>query len=88
MVVFPLLTVLGLAAASAAVSPRQVNYKDASLPIEERVSDLLSRMTVEDEPAKLIQGSVKQKYTESFCVITTGEYGTDLIVIHVILRTG
>ena len=66
MVVFPLLAALGLAAASVAVSPREVNYKDASLPIEERVSDLLSRMTVEEKAAQLIQGSAQQRYTESF----------------------
>ncbi|KAH7090747.1 glycoside hydrolase superfamily [Paraphoma chrysanthemicola] len=33
-------------------------YKDASAPIEARVSDLLSRMTIEEKTAQLIQGDI------------------------------
>lgn len=31
-------------------------YKDANAPVEKRVKDLLSRMTIEDKRAQLIQG--------------------------------
>lgn len=31
-------------------------YKDPSLPVEARVEDLLSRMTIEDKTAQLMQG--------------------------------
>ncbi|KAL1792382.1 hypothetical protein ACET3X_008889 [Alternaria dauci] len=33
-------------------------YKDASAPIEDRVADLLSRMTIEEKTAQLIQGDI------------------------------
>ena len=76
MVVFFSFAVLVLAAVAAAASPQPVNYKDASLPVEERVSDLLSRMTIEEKTAQLIQGSISQRYTQFFCMLATGEHGT------------
>jgi beta-glucosidase len=33
-------------------------YKDASAPVEARVSDLLARMTIEEKTAQLIQGDI------------------------------
>ena len=33
-------------------------YKDARVPVEDRVSDLLGRMTIEDKMAQLIQGAL------------------------------
>ena len=36
----------------------QAVYKDAAAPIEDRVSDLLSRMTIEEKTAQLIQGDI------------------------------
>jgi beta-glucosidase len=33
-------------------------YKDANAPVEDRVSDLLGRMTIEDKMAQLMQGSL------------------------------
>jgi beta-glucosidase len=33
-------------------------YKDASAPVEDRVADLLSRMTIEEKTAQLIQGDI------------------------------
>ncbi|KAF2847179.1 glycoside hydrolase family 3 protein [Plenodomus tracheiphilus IPT5] len=33
-------------------------YKDASAPVEDRVSDLLSRMTIEEKTSQLIQGDI------------------------------
>lgn len=33
-------------------------YKDASLPVDTRVQDLLSRMTIEEKTAQLLQGDI------------------------------
>lgn len=33
-------------------------YKDASAPVDARVADLLSRMTIEEKTAQLIQGDI------------------------------
>lgn len=33
-------------------------YKDASVPVDKRVEDLLSRMTIEDKMAQLMQGTL------------------------------
>ncbi|KAL2837576.1 glycoside hydrolase superfamily [Aspergillus pseudoustus] len=54
------LVVAALAAASPVVVQGHQGpaYKDPSLPIERRVKDLLSRMTVEEKTAQLIQGDV------------------------------
>ena len=32
-------------------------YKDANAPVDERVKDLLGRMTIEDKMAQLMQGT-------------------------------
>lgn len=34
-------------------------YKDPSAPVEDRVADLLSRMTIEDKTAQLVQGDIR-----------------------------
>ncbi|KAI0169242.1 glycoside hydrolase family 3 protein [Hypoxylon sp. FL1284] len=34
-------------------------YKDPTAPVEDRVSDLLSRMTIEDKTAQLVQGDLR-----------------------------
>ncbi|KAI1766960.1 glycoside hydrolase family 3 protein [Hypoxylon sp. FL1150] len=34
-------------------------YKDSSAPVEDRVADLLSRMTIEDKTAQLVQGDLR-----------------------------
>lgn len=49
---------LGLALYTAAkdAGSEKPRYKDPSVPVEERISDLLSRMTVEEKTAQLIQG--------------------------------
>lgn len=33
-------------------------YKDAKAPVEQRVKDLLGRMTVDDKVAQLMQGTI------------------------------
>lgn len=43
---------LAEAASDASVPP----YKNPHLPVDQRVSDLLSRMTIEDKMAQLMQG--------------------------------
>lgn len=58
MVKLQLLVTLGLAlsAATEAAGNKRPKYKDPSVSVEKRVSDLLSRMTVEEKTAQLIQG--------------------------------
>lgn len=34
-------------------------YKDSTAPVEDRVADLLSRMTIEDKTAQLVQGDLR-----------------------------
>lgn len=36
-------------------------YKDSNAPVEKRVQDLLSRMTIEDKRSQLIQGMVSSQ---------------------------
>lgn len=40
-------------------------YKNPHAPVEARVSDLLSRMTVEDKMAQLMQGAYYSLYKQS-----------------------
>lgn len=58
MVKLTCLITLGLALSTAAedAGSKRPKYKDPSVPVEERVSDLLSRMTIEEKTAQLIQG--------------------------------
>lgn len=60
MVKLTCLVTLGLALSTAAkdAGSKRPKYKDPSVPVEERVSDLLSRMTIEEKTAQLIQGMV------------------------------
>lgn len=39
-------------------------YKDPSLPVEARVEDLISRMTIEDKTAQLMQG---ERWRQTIC---------------------
>ena len=47
--------ILAGAALAAPQAPAQSAYKDASLPVEERVADLLSRMTLEEKALQMSQ---------------------------------
>ncbi|KXJ96738.1 glycoside hydrolase superfamily [Microdochium bolleyi] len=40
-------------------------YKDASAPVEDRVKDLLSRMTIEEKTAQLVQGDIRNWVNET-----------------------
>lgn len=53
-----ILAVLMLGTAMATSSPP---YKDPHLPVEQRVADLLGRMTIEDKMAQLMQGMAIKK---------------------------
>ncbi|OJJ41465.1 hypothetical protein ASPWEDRAFT_23552 [Aspergillus wentii DTO 134E9] len=53
-----LLQLFSLAAGKNASDSSTPRYKDASAPVEERVTDLLGRMTTEDKMAQLIQGDI------------------------------
>lgn len=85
MVTFSFLAALGLAAASAAAWPQQLTYKDASLPVEERISDLLSRMTIEEKTAQLIQGATSLRYAHPLCALVAREHCTDSAIKQVTL---
>lgn len=53
------LVLVQLFAALALGKPSQTPlYKDPKAPVEKRVKDLLSRMTIEDKKAQLMQGMV------------------------------
>jgi len=53
---FPIIVVAGLAAAiqPCALAQNTEPYRDAKLPVEQRVADLLSRMTIEEKVAQLV----------------------------------
>src|SRR5262245_41651467 len=46
-------TVLGLALSPASAPAQEPPYKDAKLPVAQRVADLLARMTVDEKVAQL-----------------------------------
>ncbi|KAF2211820.1 glycoside hydrolase family 3 protein [Cercospora zeae-maydis SCOH1-5] len=53
------MVILLLTAAFAAFAAAQLPYRaDASVPIEDRISDLLSRMTIEEKASQLMQGDI------------------------------
>jgi beta-glucosidase len=59
MVKFTSLALLGLDLATAATAHNNSSkpkYKDPRIPVDERVKDLVSRMTVEKKAAQLLQG--------------------------------
>ncbi|KAI7975958.1 hypothetical protein EIK77_007284 [Talaromyces pinophilus] len=59
MVKFTSLVALSLAFATAATADNnsgKPKYKDPRVPVDERVKDLVSRMTIEEKAAQLLQG--------------------------------
>ncbi|CRG88670.1 hypothetical protein PISL3812_05704 [Talaromyces islandicus] len=77
---------LGLAvctAASVTGNTAKPKYKDASAPVEERVSDLLSRMTIEEKTAQLIQGDVS-----NWLNTTTGAFNRSGLVDNMNSKAG
>lgn len=77
---------LGLAvctAASVTGNTAKPKYKDTSAPLEERVSDLLSRMTIEEKTAQLIQGDVS-----NWLNTTTGAFNRSGLVDNMKTKAG
>ncbi|KAJ5145818.1 uncharacterized protein N7515_000382 [Penicillium bovifimosum] len=58
-------------------------YKDAHEPVEKRVNDLLSRMTIEDKMSQLIQGDVTNWMDQN-----TGEFNYTGLVANMEMKTG
>ncbi|OQE21531.1 hypothetical protein PENFLA_c014G06500 [Penicillium flavigenum] len=58
-------------------------YKDANAPVEKRVKDLLSRMTIEDKRSQLIQGDVTNWMNQ-----TSGEFNYTGLVTNMELKAG
>lgn len=52
------LLLLGLLSGLALGQDEKPRYKDPSVPVEERVTDLLGRMTLEEKMSQLIQGAI------------------------------
>ncbi|OGM50192.1 beta-glucosidase [Aspergillus bombycis] len=63
------LLLLGLLSGLSLGQDEKPLYKDPSAPVEERVSDLLGRMTLEEKMSQLIQGDITNWMNE-----TTGEF--------------
>lgn len=53
------LLLLGLLSGLSLSQDEKPRYKDPSVPVEERVTDLLGRMTLEEKMSQLIQGEIK-----------------------------
>lgn len=49
---------LGLLSGLALGQDEKPRYKDPGVPVEERVTDLLDRMTLEEKMSQLIQGAI------------------------------
>ena len=52
------LLLLGLLSGLSLGQDEKPRYKDPSAPVEERVSDLLGRITIEEKMSQLIQGAI------------------------------
>lgn len=76
MVKFTSLVALGLAFATAATADNNSSkpkYKDPLVPVDERVKDLVSRMTIEEKAAQLLQGG--QTMMLHYCIETDAFVG-------------
>jgi hypothetical protein len=69
----PILLVLAFLLPSAALAAEYVKYKDAKQPINERVQDLLRRMTLEEKI-----GQMSQIETASACIYLDSSFDTRL----------
>ncbi|MDT7539734.1 MAG: beta-glucosidase [Actinomycetota bacterium] len=62
----------GLAAPTAGVADQTLPYEDASLPVNQRVADLLSRMTLEEKVGQMTQTERYQVYDDTTPITTYG----------------
>ena len=67
-----LFTVLGLTSISAGIMDKTPAYKNPKLPIEQRVADLLSKMTLEEKAAQMIAADKEVK--DSVFISDKGEF--------------
>lgn len=69
--------VCGQSSSNGTSNPSLANapYKDSTLPVETRVKDLLSRMTIEEKTAQLLQGDIS-----NWLNTTTGEFNRSGLV--------
>ncbi|KAJ5576186.1 hypothetical protein N7535_003112 [Penicillium sp. DV-2018c] len=58
-------------------------YKDANAPVERRVNDLLSRMTIEDKMSQLMQGDITNWMDQN-----TGEFNYTGLVANMEMKAG
>ncbi|PTX95382.1 beta-glucosidase [Spartobacteria bacterium LR76] len=76
---------LGLALASLCPVAQAGDYHDASLPVDERVEDLLSRMTVDEKigqlTQRLIDVGMEKDMEQFFSVIRTGSVGAYILML-------
>ncbi|PLB38807.1 putative beta-glucosidase [Aspergillus candidus] len=77
------LLALGLYSSLVAGKDATPPYKDAGVPVEDRVSDLLGRMTIEDKMAQLIQGDITNWMND-----TTGDFNYTGLVENMELKAG
>ncbi|KAL2833122.1 glycoside hydrolase superfamily [Aspergillus pseudoustus] len=77
------LLLLQLCAGLAAAQDSSPLYKDPNAAIEDRVSDLLGRMTIEDKMAQLIQGDIGNWMNS-----TTGEFNYTGLVENMKVKAG
>ncbi len=63
---------------------KTIDYKDASLPVEDRVKDLLSKMTLEEKVAQMM--SISEEVKDSIRV--TDENNIDLGNLKQVLKHG
>ncbi|PKY07273.1 glycoside hydrolase [Aspergillus campestris IBT 28561] len=77
------LLALGLCSSFVAGKDATPPYKDARVPVEDRVSDLLGRMTIEDKMAQLIQGDITNWMND-----TTGDFNYTGLVENMELKAG
>ncbi|OJD40528.1 glycoside hydrolase family 3 protein [Diplodia corticola] len=75
--------IAGAAAQNVTANGTAPLYKNPSAPVEDRVQDLLSRMTVQEKVAQLIQGDIT-----NFINQTTGEFNASGLVWNMEWRAG
>ncbi|KAH0155600.1 hypothetical protein KCU86_g20616, partial [Aureobasidium melanogenum] len=74
---------LGLAQAYSNTSLANAIYKDASQPVDARVENLLSLMTLEEKMAQLMQGDIS-----NWLNTTSGEYNQTGLEFNFANRSG
>jgi beta-glucosidase len=77
------LALLGAASATTQKTNTKYPYKDPSLPVAERVSNLLSLMTLEEKLAQMMQGDIS-----NWLNTTSGEFNRTGLVENMKTKAG